>query len=1022
MVYARVMQDSQHPIPEFRDDSATGCTGIVYGQQSPSPSVGNLSHAVCSLWAKSNMFSSNPGERGTPLYAHLLDAAGAAQALWDTWVPSSVKEAISEPFEGVDQARLFLSVCAGLHDLGKASPAFQSKVDTLYACIPDGLRTPYVKNAYPIEGDSDSFARWKRAQAIEHHTRAGGVHLYRSRSGMYTASGVKNSALETLVSSVVGHHGSFAAMNSPDEVPEHGYPKSRRDEAFGVGEWDNVRDELIDLVLGAVGAPPQYMESLAEIKMTLPARVLTASLVVMSDWIASSESVIPLVPREEWANVPTTLDRGRKAVSSLNFPPQWNPRAVTSDIPSAYQQRFSKQGKTFIPTSLQVTAAEAAQSGDAPPGFMLIEAPTGTGKTEAALMAAEILAYRHGRSGILYTMPTRATSDAAYTRVKSWINAMGTGSVSLTLHHGMSVFNEEYANDLGTVKKRRNKSSVQDTFDMTVHTCEPDCDAGAEAHTWFSSGGKRILSSMVVGTIDALLEAGIDKKHVAMKHLGLHSKVVIIDEVHSSDTYMLEYLCTVLRWAGMYGIPVIALTATATPSLRARLHREYTGNNKLPQVESANFPTVTTSSRLDGHISEHLPLPNQEDHSVMFESSSALYTAEEVAAEAVRLYRSGGAVCVVSNTVRRAQEVFKSVLELGVPLEDAELNHSRFTVSDRRRKDLDLLNRLGKDKPRKPCLVVATQVVEQSLDIDFDIMLSDVAPLDYLIQRAGRVHRHINTRPRGMETARVVLCGHKLENGVPKFNRGAGIGDRIVYPTFSAMSSLAWIGTRRPFAPISDTVDVMNVLDGDDSIIPVEWMDKWENSRIAESRNIDIKLSTSGLARIGSPRDSLPLHKFPSPINVSGTHPDRWRYESVRSGIGGDNVILLWEDDGAARLMPEVVPNIYMDTDLMVDFRTVIDPSAHYWAFRHAARSAVNLPASREHGTSLWSAIKSSPNNLLLRRGTRSTWANDKTRYLALSKVVHEDGSHAYETVFSGFRVTYSVKSGLEISEDNKNH
>lgn len=1004
------------------------------------------------------MYGDDPSAKGTPLYAHLLDASGVALELWDTWVAPSVKSAVSKPFGGdTDLARNFLAVCAGLHDIGKASPAFQSKVTGLYALVPDEMRTSFTPTPRPRRGEDEdegyreAFGEWLVSQAQEHHTRAGGAHLhmlYRNVYGNRNVAGdngvaPRESALETLVSAVVGHHGSYADVSSTGTLPKHAVlsSMSRRLEAFGGEIWESARTDLMHMVLDALELPHDYLNTLFVYQMDAPSRAMTAALVVMCDWIASSESVIPLVARHDWGTIPVHLERGKEAVRKLNFPAQWTPPRHNThsdvEVASLYQKRFGRNEETFTPTLLQRKVIEAAECGlrDKGAGLLLIEAPTGTGKTEAALVAAEILAKRHDRSGVIYTMPTRATADAAFTRVRNWLNATSREGVSLTLHHGMSAFNDEYATEIGAVKHR---ADATETFDMSVVTCEPECVDSAEAHRWFSTGGKRILSSMVVGTIDALLEAGLDRKHVSLKHLGLHSKVIVVDEVHSSDAYMLEYLCTVLAKAGAYGIPVIALTATATPSLRKRLHSAYIGlpESKVDILEPASFPTVTTSAHMVPEVREFPAARGVQDQKppVNFSVNGSLNTHDDVAEEAIRLYRAGGAVCVVSNTVGRAQRVYDAVLTQ-VPASDATLNHSRFTAKDRRDKDTTLLARFGKLATRKPHIVVATQVVEQSLDVDFDVMLSDVAPIDYLIQRAGRVHRHDHPRPVGMETPHVTLCGADTAAHTPVFAEGVGIG--AIYPRHLAISALAWVGEGCSFDPYADTRAVMNILDWTaadaERNLPTDWSDAWCASSVEYNRDVNIAVSRAAVARISPyPNNTKPLSNFPYPVSTSMNMPDRWKDVAVRNRIWSENVILLWQDGDAVRLMPEIVPARYSHLDLSVDFTEIENPSRHDWAFRHAATSQVALPGialRRRVSTngsprkttklSLWEHISRNPRYLLLHKGAKSRWISEGTRYLALDRDVQSNGGAIYRTTVAGYVVTYTVETGLQVSLDS---
>lgn len=982
-------------------------------EQYPDPRLGvspslkdGVDPLLLPLWAKSDMRSHTP-DTGTPLVSHLLDAAGVASRLWDTWVPPSTKETIARAFGGDDdQARTYAMVAAGLHDLGKASPAFQYQVRNFHAMLDPSLQGSPRHPLVDFD-DKESRNNFYAHKARVHHTRAGAYYLNENYFSSYPENA---SGADTLIACVAGHHGRFMPPSGTGDlkVEEINY-------GFGKAPWRRIRQSLIELVLTVIGAPEDYLHRLTEVRFPLASSVMAAGLTVMSDWVASSEDLIPLTPRSEWGDLPLSLDRGTRAVDLLKLPPTWTPAEPDTSVDAYYVKRFPDEKRgTFTPTPLQRTAVDVAMGHPDPPGFMLIEAATGSGKTEAALAAAEVLAARHGRSGIAYVVPTRATANAAYTRVKKWLDAVSPDKATLTLHHGTAVFNDEFAFD---VKQGRKSAPAVSAFDST-NTCDAtECSGGHEVHEWLASGGKRMLATAVVGTIDAVLGACLDEKHIAMRHLGIASKVLVIDEVHSSDAYMLVYLSRLLEWAGLYGVPVIAMTATATPTLRHKLHSAYTRRTvELPN--DIGFPVIT-SSRIGSpevSVAEASVVPGTvEDRTVRFTIDHTLREPEDLAMRAVEFYGKGGVVGVVCNTVLRAQRVhsaIKSVLPDGL----VTLNHARFTSHDRQVKDSELIRLLGKSQlSRDPRIIVSTQVVEQSLDIDFDVMLSDAAPLDYLIQRAGRVHRHVRKRrPKGMESPEVLVAGFDPDDAA-LFVRGTGLNTSSVYPVWQGMSAVAWIGDSRTFSPLTDTRDVMRVLDGDPSLIPPPWKAKWATSLAASHLKDDKAVSKAGVWLIGRPDDGEHYSMQNFPFTVGSPPEDLGRNKAVRNNLVHENLVILWDDDGAARLMPEVVPEAYRDSDLSVDFRRTSRPSEHWWPYRSAARSMVSLGHVLVLGEdSFWHTLQKDYGTLLLRPGMRSSWFDPRTRYVALRRVSPGD----YRGEVGPWSVSYSSGSGLIVEHN----
>ncbi len=221
--------------------------------------------------------------------------------------------------------------------------------------------------------------------------------------------------------------------------------------------------------------------------------------------------------------------------------------------------------------------------------MMIIEAPMGEGKTEAALAVTEIFAARSGAGGCFIALPTMATGNAMFPRMLHWLkrlpNKAGTHSVFLA--HSKAALNEEY-----TTLARQDNGRITDVDrDGTEGEWQPRSDervapAQLVAHHWLRGRKKGMLSSFVTGTIDQLLFTGLKSRHLALRHLAMAGKVVVVDEAHAYDTYMNSYLDRVLSWLGAYGVPVVVLSATLPAVAAANSSKPMPG----PQVSTAVSP------------------------------------------------------------------------------------------------------------------------------------------------------------------------------------------------------------------------------------------------------------------------------------------------------------------------------------------------------------------------------------------------------------------------------------------------
>ncbi len=287
--------------------------------------------------------------------------------------------------------------------------------------------------------------------------------------------------------------------------------------------------------------------------------------------------------------------------------------------------------------------------------------------------------------------------------------------------------------------------------------------ASLHAHQWLRGRKKQLLSSFAVGTIDQVLFAGLKSRHLALRHLAVAGKVVIIDEVHAYDAYMNSYLDRVLEWLAAYRVPVVMLSATLPAVRRRELVAAYAGET-TPELAAAldlpddAYPLITAVAPGGGVLTARPAAASGRRTEVAVERLD-----DELPTLVARLeneLRDGGCALVVRNTVDRVLDAAQH-LRAHFGAEAVTVAHSRFIAADRARKDTELRERFGPggDRPAGPHIVVASQVVEQSLDIDFDLLVTDLAPVDLVLQRMGRLHRHPRTRPPRLARARCLITG-----------------------------------------------------------------------------------------------------------------------------------------------------------------------------------------------------------------------------------------------------------------------
>lgn len=419
-----------------------------------------------------------------------------------------------------------------------------------------------------------------------------------------------------------------------------------------------------------------------------------AGLVTLADWLGSDEHFFP---PDVLLDEDSLRQRAGEAVESIGL-----------GLPKVAQGlSFAEIFAGRSPYPLQAEAAVAIDR----PGIHIIEAPMGMGKTEAALWAAYHLLSRGQADGIFFALPTQATSNRMFLRFADFVRCVCPQAVPAQLIHGNSWLHDE----------------------LKALVCPASPESGADP-CWFNTARRALFAPFGVGTVDQALLAVLAVKHFALRRFALAGKVVIIDEVHTYDMYtgtLVRYLCRELE---QLGCTVIILSATLTEEARCSLLSLPAGE------ESRDIPYPRISGRAGSDVLPERCPPSLQDKVVHVAHPGR----EEALAQAVALAGQGAQILWVCNTVARAQEDFME-LRRRVDAEgpDVGLLHSRFPFYRRELLERAWMARLGPEGDRaKGAILVSTQIVEQSVDLDADVLFSELAPTDMLLQRLGRLWRH----------------------------------------------------------------------------------------------------------------------------------------------------------------------------------------------------------------------------------------------------------------------------------------
>ncbi|MDY3128292.1 MAG: CRISPR-associated helicase Cas3' [Corynebacterium sp.] len=660
------------------------------------------------LWAKNHGLV-----KPYPLLAHMLDSACMAGQLFDLWLRPTLRSFLEEHLGS--NAKSVVMWLVGCHDVGKANPIFQGQLGRGVILGSDEVQKWADVRAGIEKAGSCNFSipdviatNARAVKAYRRHEQVSASFFLKGHSGDMPWTVEEWTAIPSM-----GHHGRFSVPFAEQSNRIAAESRKRWQAALEECGWLQAQKELEDRVRRACG-----VESIPE-EVDPTVSILISGLTVISDRLVSSlewversqngvsEGKLLLNEQKDW------LDRQSQEAAvtikeQLGIYTGWSsPEAAQSDILGPFEPRPAQQAAM-----------------EDPDGLLTIMAATGSGKTEAALL-------RHAQreERLLFLLPTMATSNALMKRVqKAFCSTPNTGALA----HSMATIEDFYSRPLSTF----------------ADCCETVDTGGLVPADFVRTGMGRMLASVTVGTVDQALKAALPIKWIHLLLLSLANSHVVIDEVHTLDSYQAELLKLLLSWLGRTHTRVTLLSATLSQRQCSSFSQAYA---QTPFDTKVEFPSIISGTQSAQPLDSPKYSIEYIHHCV--DPDALVQTHVDWTLETRKQFPKAR-IGIICNRVDRAQEVAAALHEAG---EKVLLLHARMTAGHRQATADELLDLIGPQGSAEALCVVGTQAIEASLDIDLDLLSTDLCPSASLIQRAGRVWRRTDParaqRTPGLQTA-----------------------------------------------------------------------------------------------------------------------------------------------------------------------------------------------------------------------------------------------------------------------------
>ena len=692
--------------------------------------------SYCNYWGKADQNK----KCWHPLVCHMLDAAAVSRVLIEK-LPNFLQEWSQRLRITHIQLLDMVSFFTSIHDLGKLSSDFQCKIPELSNRL-QGISQP------KISGGPHTAAAWLLWNA------ACEDNLFRRYDIPDSQYIDLSHTLEPLLSASFGHHG--GPVREPNMVSKATFRKMFDAERVSAGL--SMIEDFSELFNGFDQLLQQPGNLIVKRKELSAFSFLLSGIIILADWTSSDSINFDYVIHDEDRLSDVNVIGGSidcyfaKAQSLAGAALE---RQGLNPVPNKRLENPWKELFPFLydagfePSPLQkaVLAFEIQKE----PGLYIIEDAAGSGKTEAALILFSKL-MNNEAEGFYVGLPTMATSNGMYNRLtelyrKFYIDGPAP---SLILAHGGSGLHQEYQKSIVPDMSNLSEDYDEDKNLDREETAVDYVTSKSACSEWIADRSRKVfLAQAGVGSIDQAMLSVIYSKHNTLRMLGLSRKILIIDEVHAYDIYMQKILHNLLQFQASQHRSVILLSATLPSLMKKELSDAYRRGFDLPESQGTKeigykncFPLMTVSYKAK---CIHLPIEAREDNK---RSISLSFFTEKNISEPINylisIHNAGKCGVWIRNTVGDVQTAYDAVVEK-IGQEHVLLFHSRFAMKDRQvieNRVLDIFGKTSSSISRKGMILIASQVVEQSLDLDFDEMITDLCPIDLVIQRSGRLMRH----------------------------------------------------------------------------------------------------------------------------------------------------------------------------------------------------------------------------------------------------------------------------------------
>jgi len=621
---------------------------------------------------------------------HCLDVAAVAKCWWES--SKSLRQQFIQTMQLANDeelAKAWVLFFVALHDLGKLDIRFQCKAPGVLQQLQPDIKK-YLKEPY--------------------YHGASSYGCFLEEMSLYGIGFLAEDAAGDWMQQVAGHHGvipydgDYLAPAFVDEAFKKSDQQARID-------WINDLKQLFSVDLDAVpeNIPP-----------------MLAGFCSVCDWIGSSDyfnyEAKPNIALGDY--LASRSDKAKQALQALQAFGILSQLKANKKTLETLFPLYMTDGSLYKPRGLQTLTEQLPLVQN----LTLIEAPTGSGKTETALVYAAKLLQQGLADSIIFALPTQATANAMLDRLEKMADNLFTEGANVVLAHG----------------KSKLKDALEKILDTNKQTVQGQEEATQQAVRWLTASKKRaFLGQIGVCTIDQVLLSVLPVKHKFVRSFGIQKSVLIIDEVHAYDSYMYGLLEEVLKQQYQAGGSVLLLSATLPQQQREDLARSWQTKIEITKTYPLITQVYADKTTKPFELLDIQQLPEQRTVHLETWALVDLQFTDDSLKKIIDAAEQGAKVAVICNLVADAQDLAQRLKELTNVAVD--LFHSRFRFIDRQKKEETVKALYGKAKDKRAVggrILVATQVIEQSLDLDFDWMITQLCPVDLLFQRMGRLHRH----------------------------------------------------------------------------------------------------------------------------------------------------------------------------------------------------------------------------------------------------------------------------------------